>query len=1100
MKRDIKTVNDINGLIEYFVSTLNWKIDLDYFENIEDITYDFDAEDIGLKEEAFAKIKTLRQLRPLVDGQRWGIFCVEFDSRKFEITALRKILSGLIPTKRNSAEHAVWDQKDLLFLCFWGEGDNRTIGIAHFEDKETGLPQIKIIYCAPAHEDFTNIRVFEERLKSLKWPEEFVDHDRWQEVWSSAFKTAYRQTINDVSTLTAQLAVEAQGIRNRILSILDVETRNGYVHLLYNKFKDTLIHDMTEIQFADMYAQTVVYGLFSARCMDETQEDFSAEEAVECIPCTNPFLKSLMKECLGSQNRKLSFDELEIGNVVDLLLNTKTDAIIQDFNRQTGGGREDPVIHFYEEFLEEYDKTQRVQRGVYYTPQPVVNFIVRAVDYIIKTEFGFEDGLASTATKRITYYRDSKKKKDGRYTQVKDTKDVPAIQVLDPATGTGTFIRQTILQIYENFKAKNKSLNASEVKKEWNNYVPKHLLPRLNAFELMMAPYAVAHMKLAMVLKDTGYEFESDERLNIYLTNTLEEPGNSNMQITMFDDPLASESVAANAVKKNDGINVVIGNPPYSNSSSNRGEWIQDLITLYKDGLNERKLNLDEDSIKFIRYGHFLSEKSDENYVLSYISNNSFINGVTHRKMRSELMKSFDKIFILNLHGDSNRIEKAPDGSKDENVFDIQQGVSINTFVKVDNGSPDACEVYYADLFGLQNDKLRYLHNTKFEAISWEKINPVEPYFFFDNKDFSETATYENGFSVAELFLEKNTGIQTKNDALTLQTKKEKIEKIAKDFVTLSVSEIEKKYGIKPGGTWTVSNAKADLMRKDYTIIPVLFRPFDIRYTILTDKSSGFLGRPRFSTMKHMVCGFDNYALLVGRQNKSSSIDSFLVTDMASEMKCAERTIQSYHMPIFVGENDIATNRVVPKANFDAKVVGAFCQRINKDFEWSNVGSDEKITALDLLAYIYAYLYSNKYRSKFENQLKIDFPRIPYPDNYEFFLALKKLGWKLIEVHLMRSPVDVSHIHIEEGESLIVDAPKYSNGIVNINKAGTRIVGIDKKIWKMGMGGYAPLQKWLKDRRGWDLRREDLEHLCDTAARLEVTLNIMEEIDRLIKI
>ena len=396
MAYDIRKVKTMTDLIGYFSQNLRWNIDVDDFDDIEDISYDFEAEDIGLKEEAFAKISSLRQLQPLVDGQRWGIFCVEFDSDKFEVTALRKILSGLVPKRRNSADHAVWDQKDLMFICNWGKDNNRTIGIAHFEDKDSGLPQIKMISCAPAMEDTMHLQVFEKQLAQLAWPKNTNNIEAWRESWAAAFVSGYRQAIHDSVTLTVQLAAEAQNIRNRILDILEVESPNGYVHLLYEKFRNKLIHDMTETQFADMYAQTVVYGLFSARCMDQTQGNFSAEEAIDCIPNTNPFLKSLMKECLGSENNtKLSFDELEISNVVELLRNTRIEAIIQDFNRQTGGGREDPVIHFYEEFLTAYDKAQKVQRGVYYTPQPVVNFMVRAVDSIIKEQFGLRDGLAS---------------------------------------------------------------------------------------------------------------------------------------------------------------------------------------------------------------------------------------------------------------------------------------------------------------------------------------------------------------------------------------------------------------------------------------------------------------------------------------------------------------------------------------------------------------------------------------------------------------------------------------------------------------------------------------------------------------------------------
>lgn len=591
MAQDLRKVNDIESLMAYFSEKLGWAIDPDDYYDIDDITYDFEASDLGLKEEAFAKITSLKQLRPLVDNQRWGIFFVNFESNRFEVSALRKILSGLIPARRNS-DHAVWDKKDLLFLCTWGERNKVTIGAAHFEDSEKGLPQIKMISCEPAVEDFTQINIFEQRLSKLAWPSDPADAEAWHDTWASAFTIRYRQTIQDSHTLTIRLAEEAQNIRNRILSTLEIETANGYVHLLYNKFRETLVHDMTEQQFADMYAQTVVYGLFSARCMDETQDDFNAAEAVECIPNTNPFLKSLLQECLGSSNSKskLSFDELEVGNIVDLLLHTKTDSIIADFNRQTGGGREDPVIHFYEEFLSEYDKTQRVQRGVYYTPQPVVNFIVRAVDDILKEDFGVVDGLASTDKKKIKFLRQSKKRTDGLFrNMVEDEKEVPAIQILDPATGTGTFLRQTILQIYQNFCDARKGQSKDTIQAEWNAYVPEHLLPRINGFELMMAPYAVAHMKLAMILKDTGYKFDSDERLQVYLTNTLEKPGNSEAQLTLWEDPLAFESVSANAVKKNTGINVVIGNPPYSNSSINRNEWILDLIALYKQGLNEKK-------------------------------------------------------------------------------------------------------------------------------------------------------------------------------------------------------------------------------------------------------------------------------------------------------------------------------------------------------------------------------------------------------------------------------------------------------------------------------------------------------------------------------
>ena len=1093
MSTDIRRVRDMNGLISYFADTLGWRIDLDDFDDIEDISYDFEAEDIGLKEEAFAKIKSLRQLPPLVDGQKWGIFCVEFDSKKFEVTALRKILSGLIPKRRNSADHAVWSQQDLLFLCFWGNDNDRTIGIAHFEDMASGLPQIKMISCAPAVEDFTQIKVFEDRLKNLRWPMNYVDHEKWRSDWSGAFSTGYKQTIRDATTLTVQLAVEAQGIRDRILAILAVESPNGYVHLLYEKFKNTLIHDMTEIQFADMYAQTVVYGLFSARCMDESQENFSVSEAVECIPSTNPFLKSLMRECLGSENNsKLSFDELEIGDVVDLLMHTKTDSIIADFNRQTGGGREDPVIHFYEEFLTAYDKQQKVQRGVYYTPQPVVNFIVRAVDTILKNDFGYADGLASTETKKIKVKRQSKVKQDGVYKEVEDVREVPAVQVLDPATGTGTFIRQTILQIYDNFKEKNRNLSAAELKKAWNDYVPVHLLPRINAFELMMAPYAVAHMKLAMVLKDTGYEFGSNERLNLYLTNTLEEAGNSEDQFTLWSDPLAAESIAANIVKKDPGINVVIGNPPYSSSSSNRGEWILNLITTYKQDLNEKKINLDDDYIKFIRFGQHVIDIGGFG-ILAYISNNSFIDGITHRTMRKELMNSFNSIYIINLHGNSKKKETAPDGSRDENVFDIQQGVSINIFVRSRRSSPK-CKVYHKDLFGTRELKYYTLQNETLGSIGFTEIDPVEPNFFFVPKNFSGEADYANGIDITDLFRIYNSGVQSKRDKLVVSFTPQRVEEIIQDFRNLTADQLRYKYDLPPDGRdWTVAGAIADIKNNAPKVIPYAYRPFDIRYTAYTGHSRGFMGYPRDSVMSHFLG--KNIGLITCRLQTTFPFQHALVTDLVSDLNSISMQTgeQSFVFPLFMlscnlGSEHRQANLVKENAQKIASAAG---------YNYSESNTYDSIGPEEIFAYVYAILYTPKYRSRYREFLKIGFPKIPIPRSKESFDSQVLIGKKLINLHLMQD----KELFIKGNRQVSftdkkIDKYRFEDNKIYINKSSF-ISGVAESTWNMYIGGYQPIQKWLKERKGIVLSDDDVLHLLMIIQILEETSEKMIILDEL---
>ena len=1080
---DIRNIKSVDDLIIYFTEELNWNIDLDDFDEIDDITYDFDAADIGLKEEAFAKISSLRQLQPLCDEQKWGIFCVEFNSNKFEVSALRKILSGLIPKRRNAAEHAVWSQKDLLFLCFWGTDNNRTIGIAHFEDKDAGLPQIKMISCAPAVEDFTQIRTFEERIGHLSWVKDVTDTQAWYDQWSAAFVTAYHQVIRDSASLTVKLAAEAQAIRDRILDIYAVETHDGYVHKLFKDFKDNLIHDMTKQQFADMYAQTVVYGLFSARCMDKTQDSFNVKEAIACIPNTNPFLKRLMEECLGEgSERHLTFDELEVANVVEILTHTNTDLILADFNRQTGGGREDPVIHFYEEFLTAYDKAQKVQRGVYYTPQPVVNFIVRAVDSILKTEFGLEDGLASEETKTVKYMRE-KIRGQG---MTEDTKEVPAVQILDPATGTGTFLRQTILQIYDNFRAKHGGESEAQIKKAWNEYVPKHLLPRLNGFELMMAPYAVAHMKLAMVLKDTGYDFGGDHRLNVFLTNSLEEAGKDDFQMTLFDnDPLAFESIEANQAKKNNGINVIIGNPPYSSSSSNKGEWIQNLISEYKNGLTERKYNLDDDYIKFIRLGEYFLEIS-ENGILAYISNNGFLDGVTYRIMRKHLLNLFDTIYIINLHGNVKKKECADDGGKDENVFDIQQGVSIGIFVKNKKGNHFP-KVYYTDFKGERVYKYNVLNTTSINNCTQNLINPIEPNFFFVPKDFDNKEEYEKGIGIDTLFSVYNSGIQTKCDNITVSSNKEILAENIRYFKSHTPEEIEAYFDRKSNSGWSAINAKKDIETNDsITIIKYLYRPFDVRHIIYSNVSSGIIGRPRASVMDSMKR--NNISLITVHFQTTFTFQHAMITQYPSDLNSISMQTgeQSFVFPLYIYNNDYDIKSVNNKWDLATKLLSPIGIKYNDEM------------ALQLFDYVYAILYSPKYREKYKEFLKIDFPRVPYPTDQETFWKLVEIGGKLRECHLMHTEFDTAaYSFVGDGTNEVVK-PEYKNGRVYISKT-QYFDNVPQAQWEQYIGGYQPLQKWLKDRKKTMLSDEDIEHYKKIIAALKLTEELMAQIDRVVE-
>lgn len=1083
---NIRNVCDFDTMLQYFGEKLEWNIDTEDFDSA-DYTYDVYADELGIKEEELAKT-TIYQLRPFCDDMPFGIFAVSFESKKLEKASLRKILSGLVRKKRD--EHLpVWDMHDLLFLCFWGEKGNEYVGVACFDDNDKNLPQLKIEYIQPASEDTTQISNFESKLAHLKMPADTSDADTWKAEWKRTFSAVYHQQITDSKKLAHELAILAQHTRDTIISTYNVETGLGYVHLLFKKFQDNLVHDLTVEQFADMYAQTIAYGLFSAKCMDNN-EHFDWKDAVEKIPNTNPFLKTLIKSCFEKEGgNRIFFDELELAEIIKLLDNTNIGNILEHFNRHTGGGREDTVIYFYEDFLSEYEHDTKKRRGVYYTPWPVVKFMVRAVDDILKTEFGFKDGLADTAEKNVMEHVKGKKNRA--------SVNVPAIQILDPATGTGTFLREVILHIYETFRENNKGKSEEEIKRLWNEYVPTHLLKRINGFELMMAPYAVAHMKLAMVLKDTGYDFESDERLNVLLTNSLE-PSDSDasfmeqgQQISFFNDPLAAEAYEADKAKNNPGINVIIGNPPYSLSSSNRSQWILDLISEYKQDLNERKVNLDDDYIKFIRFGQYVISKSKTG-VLAYITNNSFLDGITHRKMRHDLLSHFSLLYVINLHGNSKRHEVSPDGTKDENVFDIQQGVCIIILIK--NEKSNNNQVFYKELWGERNKKYLVLNTSLLSEIKWEVLNPDQDSCFFVPKNFSEINNYEAGFKTNEILGLSNSGIQTKNDKLTICDTEAEIKLKYNDFLNLSKEELVSKYNLKDSAGWKIDRAIADIKIHQATVINIVYRTFDIKKTLYTGFSTGFLGRPRDKLTCHFLN--TNVGLLLRRNTPPVPFTHIFITkNMISEgVLGIDPNGRESIFPLYLYSEELG--KTIRTPNLNPEIVKEISEKLGLTYAPdSDGGKTDSFAPIDLLDYIYAVLHSPKYRETYKEFLKIDFPRVPYPTDIDMFWKMVELGGQIRRIHLMESDVLNTPVttYPVEGENEVVK-PAYKNGKVYINKE-QYFDGVPELAWNFYIGGYQPLQKWLKDRKGRLLSDEDIVHYQKIVVALTETDRLMKEID-----
>jgi type I restriction-modification system DNA methylase subunit len=895
------------------------------------------------------------------------------------------------------------------------------------------------------------------------------------------FAATISQSIKSPTKLAEMMASRAKLMADVIEKSLNTDDEQGRQSPLKGQmltFQNVLIHDITNRAFADIYAQTIAYGMFAARYHDPTLPTFSRQEAATLIPKSNPFLRRLFQDIAGYDlDDRLVWivDEL-----VQIFLASDVADIMHNFGTRTK--QEDPVIHFYETFLAAYDPALRKARGVWYTPEPVVNFIVRAVDEILKTEFGLSQGLADTSKTKI--------KVDVQGKRVE--KEVHRVQILDPATGTGTFLAEVIKQIHTGFEGQQGI---------WSNYVENNLIPRLNGFELLMASYAMAHLKLDLLLTETGYKPTRDQRLRVFLTNSLEESHPD--AGTLFSHWLSDEANAANQIKKDAPVMVVLGNPPYAVSSSNKSSWILNLITDYKKGLNERKINLDDDYIKFIRFGQHYIDKNGEG-VLAYISNNSFIDGVTHRRMRTSLLESFDKLYVLNLHGNAKKKETTIEGLPDQNVFDIMQGVSINIFVKTGRKKKNSLgEVLYLDSWGKREIKYELLENNNLSSLSWRGIAYKEPFNFFSPVNYNALTAYNSGFQVNELFLDYNSGIQTKNDPLTIKHQAEELESVIQAFKTMPKAELIQTLGIQDSAGWKIDSAKEDIVQNQGAIIDIQYKIFDYRKTYFTGKSSGFIGRTRGSVMVNMQ--FDNVALIFKRTGKiyGSSYDFFFVSKcvISEGLFAIDPLGREYLAPLYnyatdndqleIGFQEKRTPNL--NANITLKIVDKIGLRFTNEKE-TELGT---FAPIDLLDYIYAVLHSPTYRETYKEFLKIDFPRVPFPKDAPTFWALVALGSELRQIHLLESPKLEKYLtqYPADGDN-VVGKIKYENGNVYINEA-QYFANVPPTAWEFYIGGYQPAQKWLKDRKGRELGFEDILHYQKIIVALVETDRIMKEIDKI---
>ena len=916
-------------------------------------------------------------------------------------------------------------------------------------------------------------------------------------------RSAHPQKITSPAKLAKLMAGKARLMADAVRKSLDNDTnKSGSLWHQLKAFKDVLNKDLDETRFADLYAQTIAYGLFAARIHDTTPLTFTRQEAANLIPHSNPFLRQIFQQLAGYDiNDSIAWI---VDDLVNIFAATDVKKLRKNFGKEMQ--RRDPMIHFYEDFLKFYDPAAKKKYGVYYTPQPVVEFIVRAVDDILKTDFALPKGLADTSKVDVTV----KEMEEGSDTVVSKVVSKHRVQVLDPATGTGTFLAEVVGRIKE-----------QQQKGAWPAYVDEHLIPRIYGFEYMMAPYTIAHLKLDMLINwwdDEALAATHNNRLLIYLTNSLDQTELTNKHL--LAEMIAREANEANNIKHNAPVMVMLGNPPYSVSSSNKSPWILNLLEDYKKNLNEKKLNLDDDYIKFIRLGQYYIERTGEG-ILAYISNNSFIDGVTHRQMRRELMRCFDDIYILDLHGNNRKKETAPDGSKDENVFDIMQGVSINIFVKKKvltdfnvSTDPKAPTIHHYDLFGSRKEKYAFLLDHSLSNVEWQTLTPQEPNLFFVPKDFSLQDEYNKGFKVDDLLKLYSNGSISGNDELCISYTIEEAKNKIKDLLTLPELAWREKNGkIKDARDWTYATAKNDALIHTIKYVNITYRPFDNRITPYTGISRGLHESPQYKVLKHMLTG-NNICLITSRQFGGHK--HFIVFSSNNIVEKSSQPFAPYNVfPLYLypSESELGfdTER---KPNLDetiwrtienwVKYSDAFRPKTANE-QAGLLGFDAEpeqphfLAPEDIFDYIYGVLHSPSYRAKYKEFLKVDFPRIPYPKDKTEFEHFRFYGHQLRELHLMHN-VPESPVTFPNAGSMQVDALRWEwnkddgySGNVYINETQC-FEGVPAEAWDFYIGGYQPAQKWLKDRKGRTLSFDDIEHYRKIISVLMETSRLMKEI------
>lgn len=894
----------------------------------------------------------------------------------------------------------------------------------------------------------------------------------------SIFFSKIPNPINSALDFANHLSLRTRILKDELL----LSSKNETLLSLFNTFKETLYKELSYEEFCDSFAQTLTYSLFLAKLNNDTAKEIDLNNAKKFIPKSFPLIRS-MSGFLDDSFENLENIKWLLEEIINIINHIDITSIIKElnktgekdlFNRPTIlSTHKDPYLHFYETFLASYDPKLREVRGVYYTPAPVVIFIINAIDEALKQDFNHKKGLSEALDKNIT--------------------------LLDFATGTGTFLLEAFRKALE------------PISKNSVNYNPKVLIDKFCGFEFLIAPYTIAHLKISQSFKE---EFNSplndDESLKIALTNTLysksisKEQNDQNTLFTLID--LTKEFKKAQKIKE-EQILIITGNPPYSGASSNKGLYEDEIKISY--GLEPSKANLNneqkkwissyfkekskqntstfkaiyekhkleneknskvmlDDYVKFIRFAQSKID-SQESGIFAFISNNSFLDNPTFRGMRYSLMQSFDKIYILNLHGDTRKKEKAPDGSKDDNVFDIMQGVSINIFIK-QNSKAKNTNIYYHDLYGKRKDKYEFLYENDLNSIKWTLVKNNEPFYLFlpQNNDLLEE--YNKGISVKkDIFMLSSVGIASSKDAILISTNNKKLEQQVYNFY----NEFDKKY-----------------------IKEIAYKPFDTQKIYYDIKK---VERPRIDIMEHFL-GYENIGLIYDRGTNLKEISNLFISSKVIDKHLVGAN--SYVSPLYLYPTT-RSKKFLKKENpnFNEENFTSKIENFKESFRtFIDELYKEKFSPEDILGYIYAVLFHKIYREKYLDFLKIDFPKIPFTKDKNTFKNLSKLGLKLVNLHLLKN----DELDFNVGEALFKDIKNKNFKIQKIkyNKDVKELFineslyfnKVSPEIYEFKIGGYAVLDKYLKSHKEEDI---DHKHFTLIIQTLDETLKIQDEISKI---